>query len=121
MVYGLLSLFAVKTLNRNAEWKDTEGIAASGLKMNPGNAKIYLTMGNMLAQKVRNTNDEREKERKREREREREREEGREGGREREREGGGRGGRRRGTVDKICPALFSQNLSVLSLTGSTLQ
>ena len=108
MVYGLLSLFAVKTLNRNAEWKDTEGIAASGLKMNPGNAKIYLTMGNMLAQKVRNTNDEREKERKREREREREREEG-------------RGGRRRGTVDKICPALFSQNLSVLSLTGSTLQ
>lgn len=53
LVYGLLTLFAIKTLSRNAEWKNTESLASSGLKVNPGNAKIYLTMGNVLARKVR--------------------------------------------------------------------
>ena len=45
-------MFSLKTILRNKEWKDTESLALSGIIVNPLNAKIYATMGNVLAQKV---------------------------------------------------------------------
>ena len=45
-------MFAVKTTVRNVEWWDTEYLAEAGMKTNPLNAKMFMTMGNVLAQKV---------------------------------------------------------------------
>ena len=50
---SVLVLFILKTFHRNAEWKDNETLSKAGLKVNPTNAKIYMTMGNALAKKVR--------------------------------------------------------------------
>ena len=51
-VYSLLLLFAFKTVHRNSEWQNKETLARSGLKVNPTNAKIHVTLGNFLANKV---------------------------------------------------------------------
>ena len=45
-------MLASKTFLRNFDWVSTESLAVSGLRANPGNAKIHLTMGNVLANKV---------------------------------------------------------------------
>ena len=52
-VYSLLLLFVFKTVHRNSEWLTKERLAISGLKVNPTNAKIHVTLGNVLAKKVR--------------------------------------------------------------------
>lgn len=52
VAYFVLLMFAVKTVVRNTEWWDTEFLAEAGMKTNPLNAKMYMTMGNVLAQKV---------------------------------------------------------------------
>lgn len=52
LAYFVLLMFAVKTTVRNVEWWDTEYLAESGMKTNPLNAKMFMTMGNVLAQKV---------------------------------------------------------------------
>ena len=44
--------FFGKTIIRNLEWKNTQSLAESALKVNPGNAKVHMTMGNVLAQQV---------------------------------------------------------------------
>lgn len=49
----LLVVFSTKTLLRNMEWLDSFSIAQSSLKVNPENAKVHMSMGNELAQKVR--------------------------------------------------------------------
>lgn len=54
LAYFVLILFAAKTVVRNTEWSDTEYLAEAGMKINPLNAKMFMTMGNVLAQKVRN-------------------------------------------------------------------
>lgn len=51
-VYSLLLLFAFKTVHRNSEWQNKETLARSGLKVNPMNAKIHVTLGNVLASRV---------------------------------------------------------------------
>jgi len=51
-VYSLLLLFAFKTVHRNSEWQNKETLARSGLKVNPTNAKIHVTLGNVLASRV---------------------------------------------------------------------
>lgn len=35
------------------DWLDTLSIAQSAIKVNPRNAKVHMSMGNELAQKVR--------------------------------------------------------------------
>ena len=49
----LLLIFSVKTVLRNAEWSTTGRITQSALVVNPGNAKVQMSMGNELAQQVR--------------------------------------------------------------------
>lgn len=49
---GLLLVCSSKTFVRNFDWLSTEALANAGLRNNPGNAKIHLTMGNVLANKV---------------------------------------------------------------------
>lgn len=56
VVYFVLVMFAVKTTVRTVEWWDTEYLAKAGMKTNPLNAKMSMTMGNVLAQKVCCTN-----------------------------------------------------------------
>ena len=51
MFYGLLILFAAKTVHRNMEWQHNGSLATAGLKTNPSNAKIHLSMGNYLGKK----------------------------------------------------------------------
>lgn len=53
LFFAILFMFSAKTVARNWEWRDTESLAISGLKVNPGNAKVHFTMGNVLAQQVR--------------------------------------------------------------------
>jgi hypothetical protein len=48
---GLLFVFSTKTIYRNFDWTSTESLAIAGLEVNPNNAKIHLTMGNVLANK----------------------------------------------------------------------
>lgn len=50
--YFILIMFSIKTLMRNTEWWDTEYLAQAGMRTNPLNAKMFMTMGNVLAQKV---------------------------------------------------------------------
>ena len=52
LAYFVLLMFAAKTTVRNMEWWDTEYLAEAGMKTNPLNAKMFMTMGNVLAQKV---------------------------------------------------------------------
>lgn len=52
IVYSLLLMFVLKTVHRNSEWQTKERLARSGLKVNPTNAKIHVTLGNFLANKV---------------------------------------------------------------------
>jgi hypothetical protein len=49
---GLLFVFSTKTIYRNFDWTSTESLAIAGLEVNPNNAKIHLTMGNVLANKA---------------------------------------------------------------------
>jgi len=51
-VYFVLVMFAIKTAVRNTDWWGTEYLAEAGMKTNPLNAKMFMTMGNVLAQKV---------------------------------------------------------------------
>jgi len=51
-VFTILLLFSAKTLVRNWEWRNTQALAESALKVNWGNAKVQMTMGNVLAQQV---------------------------------------------------------------------
>ena len=53
IVYNLVVMFVFKTVHRNSEWLTKERLARSGLKVNPANAKIHVTLGNVLAKKVR--------------------------------------------------------------------
>ena len=48
----VLLLFSAKTLARNWEWGNTQTLAESGLRVNWDNAKVHMTMGNVLAQQV---------------------------------------------------------------------
>ncbi|XP_065886596.1 protein O-mannosyl-transferase TMTC4-like isoform X2 [Dysidea avara] len=50
-VYFVLIMFSIKTVVRNTDWWDTEYLAQAGMKTNPLNAKMFMTMGNVLAQK----------------------------------------------------------------------
>lgn len=52
IVYSLLLMYVLKTVHRNSEWQTKERLARSGLKVNPTNAKIHVTLGNVLANKV---------------------------------------------------------------------
>lgn len=52
IVFSLLLMFVLKTVHRNSEWQTKERLARSGLKVNPTNAKIHVTLGNVLANKV---------------------------------------------------------------------
>ena len=49
---GLLFVCSAKAIQRNFDWVSTESLATAGLQVNPNNAKIHLTMGNVLANKV---------------------------------------------------------------------
>ena len=51
-MYFVLIMFSIKTVVRNTDWWDTEYLAQAGMKTNPLNAKMFMTMGNVLAQKV---------------------------------------------------------------------
>lgn len=51
--YVLLLMFSIKTFMRNSDWRDTESISLSALYVNPDNAKVYFSMGNVLAQQVK--------------------------------------------------------------------
>ena len=53
IIYNLLVIFVFKTVHRNSEWLSKERLATSGLTVNPTNAKIHVTLGNVLAKKVR--------------------------------------------------------------------
>ena len=53
IIYNLLVIFVFKTVHRNSEWLSKERLARSGLTVNPTNAKIHVTLGNVLAKKVR--------------------------------------------------------------------
>ena len=53
LALGLLLVLSLKTVHRNTEWLNTQTLAEAGLKDNPQNAKIHLTMANALAQKVK--------------------------------------------------------------------
>ena len=53
LIYALLFTFVFKVIHRNSEWTTKERLARSGLKVNPRNAKIHVTLGNVLARKVR--------------------------------------------------------------------
>ena len=53
LIYALLFTFVFKVVHRNSEWTTKERLARSGLKVNPRNAKIHVTLGNVLARKVR--------------------------------------------------------------------
>ena len=48
----LVVVFSAKTVARNADWTTTDAIVRSALKVNPGNAKVHMSMGNELAQQV---------------------------------------------------------------------
>ena len=45
--------FSVKTVLRNAEWTNTETLGMAAVPVNPGNAKVLMTLGNIYAQQVR--------------------------------------------------------------------
>ena len=47
----LLSM-TCKTLTRNSEWQSMSSLCVSGVKVNPGNAKIHFSIGNEHAQQV---------------------------------------------------------------------
>lgn len=50
---GLTLLFyGAKTLQRNYQWTDSRLLAESAIMVNPGNAKVYMTLGNHYAQEV---------------------------------------------------------------------
>ncbi|XP_068685859.1 protein O-mannosyl-transferase TMTC4-like [Montipora foliosa] len=51
LIYALLFTFVFKVIHRNSEWTTKERLARSGLKVNPRNAKIHVTLGNVLARK----------------------------------------------------------------------
>ncbi|XP_015748501.1 PREDICTED: transmembrane and TPR repeat-containing protein 4-like [Acropora digitifera] len=51
IIFTLLCTFFFKVFHRNSEWLTKERLARSGLKINPGNAKIHVTLGNVLALK----------------------------------------------------------------------
>ena len=49
----VLLLYSVKTFKRNLDWKDSLSLAESAVPVNPTNAKVFMTIGNHYAQKVR--------------------------------------------------------------------
>lgn len=51
-MFLLLLVLSLKTILRNEEWKNTGTLAVSGLRTNPMNPKIYVTMANTLVEKV---------------------------------------------------------------------
>ena len=48
----LVLIFSAKTLSRNSQWNNTDTLVHAGLKTNPGNAKLHMSMGNELAKQV---------------------------------------------------------------------
>ena len=48
----LLLVFSTKTVLRSAEWQSAGSIAQSALSVNPGNAKVFMSVGNELTQQV---------------------------------------------------------------------
>ena len=53
LVLVTMAFYSGKTLVRSHEWTDMKLLSESALKVNPGNAKVYMTIGNHYAQKVR--------------------------------------------------------------------
>ena len=49
----VLLLYSVKTFKRNLDWGDSLLLAESAVPVNPSNAKVFMTIGNHYAQKVR--------------------------------------------------------------------
>ncbi|CAI8019479.1 Protein O-mannosyl-transferase TMTC2, partial [Geodia barretti] len=49
----LVLVFSAKTVSRNSEWGTSRGIVTAALKTFPGNAKLHMSMGNILAQQVK--------------------------------------------------------------------
>ncbi|KAI6657531.1 hypothetical protein LOD99_275 [Oopsacas minuta] len=47
----LVLLHSVQTIRRNSEWYSEETLALSGIRINPTNAKLFLSVGNDFAQK----------------------------------------------------------------------
>ena len=50
-LFLLVMLHSTQTVRRNSEWYSDETMALSGIKINPNNAKLFLSVGNDLAQK----------------------------------------------------------------------
>ena len=46
-------LYSIKTFKRNLDWGDSLSLAESAVPVNPSNAKVFMTIGNHYAQKVR--------------------------------------------------------------------
>ena len=44
--------YGAKTVRRNYEWGSTNLLAESAVAVNPGNAKVFMTIGNYYAQQV---------------------------------------------------------------------
>ena len=53
-IFLLLSVttFSVKTLLRNGDWTGTEALASSAIPVNPGNAKVFMSLGTYYTQLV---------------------------------------------------------------------
>ena len=49
----LVLLYSVKTFKRNLDWGNSLSLAESAVPVNPSNAKVFMTIGNHYAQKVR--------------------------------------------------------------------
>ncbi|XP_064394194.1 protein O-mannosyl-transferase Tmtc2-like isoform X2 [Halichondria panicea] len=51
-IFLLLSVttFSVKTLLRNGDWTGTEALASSAIPVNPGNAKVFMSLGTYYTQ-----------------------------------------------------------------------
>ena len=47
-----LVIYSAKTVNRNYAWGDTRLLAESAVSVNPGNAKVFMVLGNYYAQQV---------------------------------------------------------------------
>ncbi len=48
-----VAFYSGKTVLRSHEWTDIKLLSESALKVNPSNAKVYMTIGNYYAQQVR--------------------------------------------------------------------
>jgi len=52
MIVITMATHVTKTVTRNFDWWNTQVLAESALLVNPGNAKVFVTIGNVYAQQV---------------------------------------------------------------------